>query len=103
MALVFRSAGCACFACRLLSLRTPSPSSATSCEPLPAYQHRHGKKENHWEQAERSCYSEWLLKGVHIDTKIVFETSIRMWTRLRKIKIQRWIVMSCERTFIFAS
>jgi|ERR1700722_18189382 hypothetical protein len=33
MAIVFRSTGCAFFACRDLSLRIPSPSSATSSAP----------------------------------------------------------------------
>jgi hypothetical protein len=34
---------------------------------------------------------------VHIEKRTVFETAISMWTRLRRIKIQRWIVMSCKR------
>jgi hypothetical protein len=34
--------------------------------------------------------------GVHTETKIAFETAISMWTRSSGIKMQRWIVMSCE-------
>jgi len=41
-------------------------------------------------------------RGVHIETKTAFETATSMWTRLRRIKMQRWIVMSCERAFVFA-
>ena len=41
-------------------------------------------------------------RGVHIETKIVFETGINMWTRLRRIKMQRCIVRSCETAFVFA-
>jgi hypothetical protein len=33
-------------------------------------------------------------RGVHIETKIVFETRISMWTRSRRIKMQRCIVTS---------
>src|SRR2546423_14424213 len=40
-------------------------------------------------------------RGVHIETKIVFETRISTWTRSRRIKMQRCIVTSCERAFIF--
>jgi hypothetical protein len=40
-------------------------------------------------------------RGVHIETKIVFETRISMWTRSRRIKMQRCIVTSCERAFVF--
>jgi hypothetical protein len=42
-------------------------------------------------------------RGVHIETKTAFETATSMWTRLRRIKVQRWIVMSCERAFVFVS
>jgi hypothetical protein len=35
--------------------------------------------------------------GVHIEKRTVFETTISMWTRLRRIKIQRWIVVPCKR------
>jgi hypothetical protein len=40
MAIIFRSAGYACYACRVLSLRTPSLSSTTSSAPPPPYQER---------------------------------------------------------------
>jgi hypothetical protein len=41
----------------------PHPSSAAYCEPLPANHRQHGKKEDHWERAERSCQSERLPEG----------------------------------------
>ena len=34
--------------------------------------------------------------GLHTEMKTVFETRISVWIRLRGIKMQRWIVMSCE-------
>jgi hypothetical protein len=40
-------------------------------------------------------------RGVHIETKIVFETGISMWIRSRRIKVQPCIVTSCERAFVF--
>jgi len=41
-------------------------------------------------------------RGVYIETKIIFETAISMWTRLGRVKMQRWIVMFCERAFVCA-
>jgi hypothetical protein len=62
MAIVFRSVGCACCACGVLSIQASPPSSVISS---------------------------------------AVPTAISMWTRLGRVKMQCWIVMSGERAFVF--
>jgi hypothetical protein len=79
MALVFGSAGCACFACCINSLQAPFSFlhyflQTTSCERPPASHHRHGKEKHYRGQAERKVngsVSAPFSPGLHIRSVIL--------------------------------
>ena len=88
IAVSIRTASCAGFACRALSLRPPSTSYTLSAQLPPLWQEK------------RLLQTSWMLtlqrmatRGGRTGKKTVGETAISTGSRPGKIRMQRWISM----------
>jgi hypothetical protein len=86
------TAGCACLACRALSLpslRSLPPSCTISAPGLPPLWQEKRPPQTSWTLAPKRT----VTRGGRTGKKTVIETATSTRTRPRKIKTQRWVTM----------